>query len=257
MLLEDIQYMIDGLDKSFEKDFERFDEFGDVGGIYDLRRSMVGLRNSEILVDFDRIAHYVIEDNNFKDNKSFKEYCNFYLMAHDNLRVPIFPIYLSFLHDFVDFSDIESLLMLINFNYFYYSKMKCSRVKVVKEIFGGNIIEYLSFLTDDFMMMDDLPDYDENFFNKLKKVNFKDKKSKKLENFLMRGYLCSVTVEQKISVKFYNHIKFSARYLMACNALKRGSLEINCDDVVVGYSLTLKLITEDIRPYVRKASSKY
>ena len=40
---------------------------------------------------------------------------------------------------------------------------------------------------------------------------------------------------------------------MICNALKRGSLKINCEDVVIGYTLALKLITEDIRPYVRKA----
>ncbi len=34
---------------------------------------------------------------------------------------------------------------------------------------------------------------------------------------------------------------------MACNVLKRESVKINCKDVVVGYKLTLRLITEDVR----------
>ena len=38
---------------------------------------------------------------------------------------------------------------------------------------------------------------------------------------------------------------------MACNALKRGSLKINCEDVVIGYRLTLRFITEDMRPYIK------
>ena len=52
-------------------------------------------------------------------------------------------------------------------------------------------------------------------------------------------------------VKF---IKISATYLMACNAFKRGSLKVNCEDVIAGYTLTLKLLTEDIREYVIKYS---
>ena len=40
---------------------------------------------------------------------------------------------------------------------------------------------------------------------------------------------------------------------MACNALKRDSLKINCEDVVVGYTMALKLITEDMSQYVRTA----
>lgn len=43
---------------------------------------------------------------------------------------------------------------------------------------------------------------------------------------------------------------------MVCNTLKRNSLKINCQDVVVGYALALKLIAEDVRQYVRASYYK-
>ena len=40
---------------------------------------------------------------------------------------------------------------------------------------------------------------------------------------------------------------------MGCNALKRGSCKVSCEDVVVGYTLALKFVSEDMRQYVRMA----
>ena len=41
---------------------------------------------------------------------------------------------------------------------------------------------------------------------------------------------------------------------MACNALKHGRDSIICEDVVVGYTTALRLLTDDIREYVIKYS---
>ena len=57
--------------------------------------------------------------------------------------------------------------MLIEYNYFYYSNMMCSRVKTIEKIFCGDIIQYLSFFTDEFKLMGDLLDYDDSFFTNL------------------------------------------------------------------------------------------
>jgi len=98
-----------------------------------------------------------------------------------------------------------------------------------------------------------LPDYNEYFVEDLKNMQYKDERARLLEDFLRCGYLGLIADEKVISLKFYNNIKVSAWYLMACNALKRGSLKISCEDVVVGYTVTLKCIVEDMRPYVRSA----
>ena len=174
-------------------------------------------------------------------------------MANEKLSSSVIPIYYEPIRGFVTFENIEALLMLINFNYFYYCNMNCSRVKSVEKVFGGNIIQYLSFFTDDFKSMQDLPDYDESFFDNLKSVDYEDERARLLEDFLRCGYLSLIVVEQNISWAFFNNIKLSAIHLMACNALKRGSLKVNCEDVVVGYTLALMLITEDIGQYVRQA----
>ena len=162
-------------------------------------------------------------------------------------------IHIEYIQGFVTFNDIEGFLMLIQFNYFYYSKMGCSRFKVMEMGCGGDIIQYLSFFTDEYKLFPDLPDYDESFFNNLKNMTYVDERARLLEDFLRCGYLSLILVEQNLSGSFFNHIKASAQYLMACNALKRGSLKISCEDVVIGYTLTLKCIVEDMRPYVRSA----
>ncbi len=258
MFWENIRCTIEGLDKTYKREYAKFDEFSDVEGLCELKNMIVGLRDSNILIEFDKIAHYVIDDCNFETDtyKPSKISNKFFVTANKILSSSFIPIYFPSIHGFVSFDAVEGLLMLVEFNYFYYSNMKCSRIKTFEKVFGGNIIQYLSFFTDDFKSMKELPYYDESFFEKLKKVDFEDKKSRYLEDFLRCGYLSSVTVEQNITWQFYNHIKFSSRYLMACNALKRESLKINCEDIVVGYTLTLRLITDDVRAYVREAFYK-
>ena len=87
-------------------------------------------------------------------------------------------------------------------------------------------------------------------------MKFENERAHLLEDFIRDGYLLLILVEQKISTEFFNHIRLSAQYLMACNALKRGSHTINCEDVVIAYTLTLNCITEDLRHDVRSAFFK-
>lgn len=255
MFWNNVRTIIEGLEKSYEREYDKFDEFSDVIGLSEYKELVVNLRDSDILVEFDNISKYVTDDTNFKTDpyKPSKISNEFFSMSHKKLSSSRIPIYYAPIRGFITFENVEALLMLINFNYFYYSNLNCSRVKSFEKVFGGNIIQYLSFFTDEFKSMEVGPDYDERFFDDLKKLDYEDERSCVFEDFLRCGYLSLIVVEQNISWNFFNNIKLSAMYLMACNALKRGSLKVNCEDVVVGYTLALKLITEDIRPYVRKA----
>ena len=256
MFWDNLRCILEGYDKSFERKYDGFDEYDDVEGLYELKELIVSLRDNDILIEFDRVSHYVTDESNFKTGAygSHSKISNEFLkMANKELSTLISSIQIKSIQGFVTFNDIEGLLMLIQFNYFYYSQMRCSRFKVMEMGFGGDIIQYLSFFTDDYKLFPELPDYDESFFDDLKKMVYEDERARLLEDFLRCGYLGLIADEKMISLKFYNNIKVSSWYLMACNARKRGSLKISCEDVVVGYSLTLKCIVEDMRPYVRSA----
>ena len=172
-------------------------------------------------------------------------------MSKDILSSIVFHIYLYFIQGFIGFDQVAGFLMLLEFNYFHYSNRRVSRIKTFDKVFNGCIFQYVSFFTDEFESMGELPDYDESFFENLKKLDFEDERARIFEDFLCCGYLSSIATEQNLGFHFYNHIKVSTWYIMACNALKRGSLKINCEDVVIGYRLTLRFITEDMRPYIK------
>ena len=256
MFWKDIRTIIEGLDKSYERVNDEFEEYMDVKGLKEYKELVVSLRDSDILIEFDKIGHYVIDDNNFKDDpiKPKSKITNEFLkMANRQISTTITAIHFKSIQGFVCFNDIEGLLMLIQFNYFYYSKSRCSRYRVMEMGIGGDIIQYLTFFTDDYKSLPKLPEYDESFFDNLKNMEYENERARLLEDFLRCGYISLLLVEQDFSGYFFNNIKVSAQYLMACNALKRGSNTINCEDVVVGYTLTLKCIVEDMRPYVRAA----
>lgn len=256
MFWDGIRCIMEGYEKSFKRKFEEFDEYSDVEGLCELKELIVSLRDSDILVEFDKVAHYVVDDSNFENDTyrpDSKISNKFLKMANKEISTLIASIQIKSIQGFVTFNDIEGLVMLFEFNYFYYSKRKCNRFKVLEMVFGGDIIQYLSFFTEDYKLLPDLPEYDESFFNDLKNMTYEDERARHLEDFLRCGYLSLIVDEQNISVEFYNNIKVSAQYLMACNAWKRDSLKISCEDVVVGYTLTLKCIVEDMRQYVRLA----
>ncbi len=79
---------------------------------------------------------------------------------------------------------------------------------------------------------------------------------KQLFDELLGNLFTIILVEKDVSLRFDSHLRVCAKYLMACNALKHGRDSITCEDVVVGYTLTLKLLTEDIRDYVIKYYDK-
>lgn len=204
MFKDSIRTIIEGIEKSFEREYKKFDEYSDVTGLNEYKELVVSLRKSDILIKFDKISKYIIDDSNFEKDtyKPSKISNEFFMMSNKKLANSIIPLYFPIIHGLITSENIEGLLMLINFNYFYYSNMKCSRIKSIEKVFGGDIIQYLSFFTDEFKSMKELPDYDESFFKNLKKADFEDERARNLEDFLRCGYLSLVILEQNISLTF-------------------------------------------------------
>ncbi|MBR1611412.1 MAG: hypothetical protein IJ672_08045, partial [Methanobrevibacter sp.] len=94
--------------------------------------------------------------------------------------------------------------------------------------------------------------------NNCSRIQDNNEHLEKLEDFLRGGYLNRIYIcEQEASVIGYNYIKLTTRYLMACSAIKNNHMGITCEDVVIGYILTLKIFKEDLRPEIRKAHTEY
>ena len=171
MFWNNLRTVIDGMEKSFEREYAKFDDYMDVDGLSEFKELVVGLRDSDVLIEFDKFAHYVVDDNNFDDDsyRSFLDSNKFFEFSKKMLANFLIPVYLPPLHGFIVSADVEAFLMLIGFNYCYYSHGACSRVMAIERVFCGDIILYLSFFTDEFKLMGDLPDYDDSFFYKFEK----------------------------------------------------------------------------------------
>ena len=51
MFWNDVRTVIDGMEKSFEREYAKFDEYGDVEGLSEFKELVVGLRDSGILIE--------------------------------------------------------------------------------------------------------------------------------------------------------------------------------------------------------------
>ena len=122
-------------------------------------------------------------------------------------------------------------------------------------VFNNNsdILCHFTFFVDEFKKGYPIPKYSKDFFDKISKITFDGEKSKELFDELILEYLTIIMIgENGVSFTFDSHMRVCARYFMSCNALKYGRDAVSCEDVVVGYTLALKLLTEDIREYVIK-----
>ena len=247
LLLDDDEY--------YQQEYQRFDEYLDIANIDSLRDLIVSFHENTLLKEFDETAKYIVNQNL---NDSLKLKSNpFINLAIKQLRVPIVPINIPHIHPILDFKCIEALIMLLECNCFYYSNKNSNLEEIVNQILNGNILSKLSLLVEEYKS-NPLTEYNETFFEKIKNIKFNDKRAEKLEDFLRGGYLNRIYIcEQEASVIGYNYIKLTTRYLMACSAIKNNHMGITCEDVVIGYILTLKIFKEDLRPEIRKAHTEY
>lgn len=239
----------------YKKEYQMFNEYLDITHMDKLRDLIVSFHENNLLKEFDETAQYIVKQD-IKSNLFNSKNNKFINLAMKELRIPVISINLPHIHPMIDFKCIEALIMLLEFNYTYYSKERINLEEIINHIFNGDIILKLSLLVEDYNSKY-IPQYNKKFFEKIKNMTFHDKRSEKLEDFLRGGYLNRIHIcEQEASIIGYNYIKLTSRYLMACSAIKNNNKGITCEDVVTGYTLTLKMFTEDQRNEIIKSYNK-
>ena len=252
-LKEDIIFLLESYEKSYEKILTKLNEY-DVEGLDNLINLISCMQEKNYFIDFYNVVEHVknLDEFKYKKNPIYNSSNEFIEMACSKLNESKFQWTQSD-NPIVDLSVLNAILVFIEFNFYFYSNCDVKSIQdVVKLVFNSEIICHFTFFVDEFKEGYAIPNYSENFFDKISKITFSSEKSKELYEDIGWNYISVIMAENRITQRFNNHICINANYLMACNALKHGRDAVSCEDVVVGYTLALKLLTEDIREYVIK-----
>ena len=251
--MNDINLIFYDDEERIKQEYLMFEKYNDLPGIHELRDLIISFRGTSTFKKFNETAVFITNPKNFdKKLDPLKTTSNpFIKSAMKLLRVPIIPISLPHINKLINFTHLNALLMLLEFNYSYHLEQIPSK-EILDYIYNGAIIIKLSTLVENYNI-DNILKWEDDFFEKLKNIKFADKKAKKLEDMIRGGLLLTIILEQDCTHVFYNHVKFSALYLMACSAIKNNHKGITCEDVAIGYTLTLNLFKKDLRPEIQKA----
>jgi len=239
--------LFDSWDEMFENDLKKFDDFKDVERIDELLTLFKGLRRNE---EYKKIAIIANEDMGKPENTwRFDESKIPFLNAAKKGFGFTLPLYYPPLTKFLDYNCLIALYSVIQFSYIYHSGDVLDDNEY-KSIILGDIGPKLTYFVEDYDKDIILPKYSIDFFKRLKNVYWENKKSKKLEHIIYRGYLLTMDAELGTPSVFMRTYGFCALYLIGCNALKNNRNLITCEDVVVGYITTFKLMFNDVRSLV-------
>ena len=253
-LKEKIIYFLESNEKTYEKVFTKLNNY-DVVGLDNLINMVSCMDENNYFADFNNTVEYLRNSDDFRYKKDpiYSSNNDFIKMACSYLDNPKFQ-FIRTPKFLVNLSVVKAVLVLIEFNFYFYSDENVkSNLDIVNLIYNSDIICHFTFFVDEFKKGYTIPNFSKSFFDKISKITFDSEKSKDLFDYLIRNYLhITMVCENDVSFTFDSHMRVCARYFMSCNALKYGRDCVSCEDVVVGYALALKLLTEDIREYVIK-----
>lgn len=233
----------------WDYDLNNLREVEGVSRLDELIDLLVFLRDDEKYHNVCRLADLnSLGDDNNNFHYSIKD-VPFHYAAERGLGFSL-PFYLPPITKLIDIDSFIVVYTMIQCSYISYSghRLNNNEDKAIKL---SDIMQYISFFVEDFDNESNvLPDCDYGeFFKKLHHLYWEDKKAKKLDAAVYSFYSL---------ISGYNYLPYlfsrtfgrATTYLMGCNALREGRDSIGCDDVVVGYLATFKIILNDIRPLV-------
>lgn len=250
---EEAMFLFGSNEKAYKLIFSKLSDYKDVDGLDNLINLISSMGKNNYFVEFYDGIEVFINSKEFKYTKSpiHNSTNDFIIMAESKLESSRFPLFPS--KHLINFTSMEAVLIIVELNFYFFSKGNFKSINNVNDlIFNGNLIYHLSFFVDEFKEDLSIPNYSEKFFQNLSDIKFDGKKSEQLHYDILWDYISLIMREDDISPLFNSTICICAKYLMACNALKYGRDGICCEDVVVGYTLALRLLCEDIREYVIK-----
>jgi len=235
-------------DEMFENSITDLYKFQDVNRLEEIISILKFLRNSEFFIDIANIKEYkksLFDSGNMGEFNVENIY--FFDLAKKSLKnEPIF--YFPPLTKFIHYQSLMDLYRILELSYSYDSGHKITDAEIKSIIFSG-IVQRVSFFVEDFDNGKILPDFSSDFFKRLSNVYWEDKKAKNLESkiFDVIANILSENSSPHIFTKIFSHCNF---FLIACNALKNNRDVVTCDDVVVAYLTTFKILMIDIKSLI-------
>ena len=236
-------------DEIFEKDMKKLEKYHDIDRIEELINILRYLRNDNFFEEFGNLEgsdndKLYDSRNVWKLNTAESPFLD---LAKKELHSRS-PIFLPPLTNFITCMNIEGMYTNLIRSYIYSSGHKITDNEI-KSILLGDIGQHVTLFVEDFDRFAELPEFSANFFNRLKKVNWKNKKTKNLDKIIY-SIIGTITIEFSNTIIFTRDFGDFATYLEACNALKNNRDFITCEDIVVAYLTCFKILMIDIRPLI-------
>ena len=237
------------IDKDFVKLFKKFDKYSDVSRIGELIELLKSLRHNEHYIGLIRIFKKGCLTKDGLDSAKIP----FFYAAQKGFGFPLpfFSPPLTPVLNLYNFVGLESIIELSH----AYSADHNITSEDTRKIMLGNIMAHLTYFIEDYDKHNELPEPNIEFFKKLKKVKIK-KRAWKMNHLIYVEYgadsyseiqfMHGVNPPGEFNRTYYN----SAFYLAGCNAVKDSRDLITCEDLVIGYLLTFKVLLSDVRPLV-------
>ena len=219
----------------------------DVNGLNVVIPYLENIRDSELYEDlknaFDsRYQLYPIEKKMNYENMPEN---SVYSIAHENLdfAIPKFGYMMRFYY-------VCLIYRIIGFRYFMTVKREFSE-EDIQNIYLSKLDERLIFALDKFDEVSDWPQPSAEFFQKLKKVKWEDKNTKKFAKKLK--YLKLRILYTHFGLAKYHDLssmeEMFIKLMAGCNAVNDNRDKITKEDTVIGYKTYLKLLNTDVTKY--------
>lgn len=235
-------------------------DFNDLPGLDIFLNSILSLRDSEFY--FKAITAYNMEepyeasvDRGKMVRRQVKEVL-FYKMANENLSH--FPFRIVSITGLIDFTTFSTLSILFEFLYYRDSGVLLG-FDVLSRLDSGFLDERVVFALDDFDKVSSVPEPTVDFFKRLRRMKWQDKRTKKLFEKIM-DLQKKVFYEKwdsnnslpKFKDGSFREIKiavFEERILLTlagCSAANNDRVFMCWDDIKTAYKTYFKLLNSDL-----------
>lgn len=221
-------------------------EFKEVNDLEELVNDLMETSSSELYWKYYQAVKLEGEINtkNWDLTEDEKKNIPLINMAYENLSNP--PLNIYPITDLIEFLSFYVMYRIFEDIYYIYKGSKMNHEDSVKILYG-KLDERVIFGMDQFDTIQKLPGPTPEYFQQLKKVDWYNKKSKKL----YKG-LNELISDNFIEKRRTPHAKFAAtenafiRFLAACNAVNNNRIKIEQTDIIIAYKTYFKLLKTDI-----------
>ncbi|MBI5680405.1 MAG: hypothetical protein HZC47_05900 [Methanobacterium sp.] len=234
--------------KYIKKDYNNLiSDFGDVNGVKELADEIKGLYDSELYERFFKTWKYTDKHHNKvkfieEDDKKLRVAH----LAHENMSHRIL-IYHPPLTDLITFFEVYRMYSFF-LDVYQMNTGKELGYEEMKKLHLCKLDEHLIFALDKFDEVTETPEPTAEYFQKLKKIKWKDKKTKKLFGKIHKLH-GEIKREKwgmiKSGVLNVSEEKFLL-FLAACSAVNNGRDKINMEDILIAYKTYFKLLKTDL-----------